>query len=212
MAYNGFVMGTTTVGGTDGGRITVWKQDPANGNLLWVQQPLPGTSGFDNRGQSLSLDGPTGTHLYLAGRFINTLTFNPGKAVTSNGNRDIFVAKLKRSDGTCEWAKSWGGSGADEGNGVWTAGGDAVYLSGLWSTTVNWAGLVTTTSAGSTDMFFGTVDPATGNLLSIGTFGSTQYDVALSIARDQFNVPYVTGAWGGRRARAASRGRRWTLS
>jgi hypothetical protein len=78
-------------------------------------------------------------YLYIAGYFSDTVDFDPGTAtvqLASNGSSDVFISKFDTS-GTFVWARSWGGSSYDVGNGVDLYGSGAVYVTGGFNGTVD---------------------------------------------------------------------------
>jgi hypothetical protein len=96
---------------------------------------------LNDAGRSVAVD-TAGNH-YLAGGFRDTVDFDLGPgttSLTSNGNRDIFVAKYF-ADGTLDWARSFGGPGSDyewfdwlDGDVQVDASGNTYVLCDFWST------------------------------------------------------------------------------
>ena len=76
---------------------------------------------------------------YVTGQFMGTsVDFDPDPTAvdphSSNGHEDIFLSKFD-SSGTCQWARTWGGSGTDEGRGVAVDGSGNVYVTGCFNGT-----------------------------------------------------------------------------
>lgn len=78
-------------------------------------------------------------NLYTIGYFQGTADFDPSMAtfnLVSNGDYDIYIQKLDPT-GNLLWAKSIGGSGADEGIGMAIDATGNVYLIGTFENTVD---------------------------------------------------------------------------
>jgi hypothetical protein len=142
----------TSAGSAD---IFVLKLD-ANGNFIWAKS-FGGTS-FDV-GYSSSIDASG--NVYTTGFFAGTADFDPGAGtfnLTSTGGDDAFVQKLDAS-GNFLWARSFGGTSADEARAIST-------VANATSTTVTGNGL-----SASGGQFSGN---ATGAILPVGsTLGNT---------------------------------------
>jgi len=124
--------------------IFVAKLD-ADGNWLWVVQ-AGGSS--DGAGFGMALDN-TGNP-YVVGMFEDTASFG-GHTLTSNGDWDIFVAKLD-ADGNWLWAVQAGGPALDSGYSIaFDAAGNA-YVTGAFGGTATF-GDHTLTANGILDIF-----------------------------------------------------------
>jgi hypothetical protein len=158
----------------------VQKLDAA-GNLLWAKS-FGGTN--DDDGQSINVDASG--NVYVTGSFRNIVDFDPGTGtfnLTSAGSSDIFVLKLDAT-GNFVWAKSFGGTGDDQG---WSSSIDAsgnVYTTGFFTGTADFdpgAGTFNLTSTGDDDAFVQKLD-ASGNFLWARSFGGTSADEARAIS------------------------------
>ena len=136
----------------------------ANGNFVWAKR-IGGTS--DNFGVSIVPDGD-GT-LYFAGSFTGTVDFDPNAGthnLTSAGSYDISVSKMD-ADGNFLWAFRLGGISNDRIEGLVTDGIGAIYITGMFSDTVDFdpgAGVSNLTSTGAEDIFIAKFD-SSGNLI-----------------------------------------------
>ena len=77
----------------------------------------------------------------ISGWFTGTVDFDPGEGVVSHsavGDRDAFLSRFD-SSGDFHWARTWGGSDRDSGNGVAAGSGGTVYVTGSFINTVNFA-------------------------------------------------------------------------
>jgi len=106
----------------------------SSGDYLWVKS-VGGTG--SEWGNSVALDSSGNVH--VAGRFSNTVDFDPSAGVqslASAGATDAFVLKLS-SSGSYVWAKSIGGTGGDAGNTVALDSSGNVHIAGDFISTVD---------------------------------------------------------------------------
>ncbi|MDZ4121955.1 MAG: SBBP repeat-containing protein, partial [Candidatus Cloacimonadaceae bacterium] len=82
-----------------------------SGNWIWARR-AGGTSADAGTGIAVSSNGNS----YLTGHFQGTASFG-GSSLTSNGNEDIFIAKLD-SAGNWLWARKAGGVSVDHGRSI----------------------------------------------------------------------------------------------
>ena len=122
--------------GQDDVFVAHFSADAATPTCTWVRQ-VAGT-GFDAAGDlAVGDDGD----LYVSGAFEGQADF-AGQSVTSVGNLDTFVAKLRASDGNVLWAQSVGGLDMDDGLDEWhstsriATAGDNLFVLGEFRSTV----------------------------------------------------------------------------
>lgn len=146
----------------------VVKLDGATGNTMFASQ-FGGTE--DDYGFGVDVDAADS--IFVTGRFGGTIEIG-GTMLTSAGGLDIYVAELSPT-GVPQWARSFGGSGADEVHDLRVQQNGNIVLLGGMTGTMNFGGpdLV---SAGSRDVFLATLDP-TGNHVWSARYGD---------ANDQF--------------------------
>jgi len=170
-----------------------FSQPPCN----WAVNPN-GLS--DDWGYSIAVDG-TGNS-YVTGYFQGTVTFNASAPiqVTSNGGKDIFLAKYDPS-GSNLWAIGIGSTGDDIGYGV-AVGATGVYITGEFQGAADFdpgAGstILTPVGGGSDiDIFFAKYN-FSGSLVWAKNIGSTNNDHGYGIATDASGNCYITGSYGG---------------
>mgnify|MGYP002859805407 CR=1 FL=1 len=124
--------GTVALGNTAGSDIFVAKYD-SNGALMWAKQ-LGGTSA-NLSGNSIAVDA-TG-NVYTTGYFQTSVDFDPdgpSYVLGAQGVLDVFVSKLD-VNGNFVWAKSIGGTGADDALGIDLDATGNVYLTGYFEGT-----------------------------------------------------------------------------
>jgi len=117
----------------------------------------------------------------------------------TNGNEDAFVMKFD-TDGNLVWAKSFGGTSREFGNGLVLDGSGSLYVTGLFSGTVDF-----NPSTASADTFFmtsaGDRDVYVLKLTTNGDFvwtlrgGGTGTDAGGNIVIDGTGAIYITGSF-----------------
>ena len=162
----------------------------SSGNFDWAR--TWGGSGYD-WGEGVAADGSG--NVYVTGYFEDTVDFDPGGGDphTSNGERDVYLSKFD-SSGNFDWARTWGGSGYDWGEGVATDGSGNVYVTGYFEDTVDFdpAGGDPRTSNGGEDVFLSKFD-SLGNFDWARTWGGSSYDCGEGVAAYGSEYVYVTG-------------------
>jgi hypothetical protein len=144
--------GTPDIHSSNGDLDAFVSKFDSSGTFQWAK--TWGGSGGDEA-TGLAVDGAG--HVYTAGRFHNTVDFNPGSGVdnhTSNGQYDISLSQFD-SSGNFNWAKTWGGSG-DDISGVTVDGSGNVYAAGGFVGLVDFdpgSGVDNHTAIGGSDAF-----------------------------------------------------------
>ena len=108
-----------------------------NGDFVYAKQI--GNSGKEQRLEDLSINDQ---NLYLTGNYRGLVDFDPGSSTnnldSSNGSDDIFVAKYNLTDGSFQWAKSFGSpTGWDAGYALDSDSNGNVYCTGSFRGTVD---------------------------------------------------------------------------
>ena len=177
--------GSTTLTSSGGADIFVAKLD-SSGNWLWANN-AGGTS--DECGNGIAVDASGNS--YVTGYFDSNATFGY-TTLTSNGDYDIFIAKLD-SSGNWLWAKNAGGSSNDSGNGIAVDASGNSYVTGYFDSNATF-GYTTLTSNGDYDIFIAKLD-SSGNWLWAKNAGGTYNDCGYGIAVDASGNSYVTGCF-----------------
>ena len=185
--YGTASFGSTTLTSSGDIDIFVAKLD-SSGNWLWVKQ-AGGTS--DDYGLGIATDSSGNS--YVTGYFRGTASFG-NTTLTSNGQDDIFVAKLD-SNGNWLWAKKAGGTDWDKGISIATDFSGNSYVTGYFYGTASF-GDINLTSSESYDIFVAKLD-SSGNWLWAKKAGGTDYDYGFGIAIDSSGNSYVTGYFRG---------------
>ncbi len=145
-------LGITNLTATGSYDSFVQKLD-ASGNFLWAKT-WGGTHGISATSIAVDASG----NVYTAGRFLETIDFDPGSGtvnLTSVGAFDIFVHKMDIS-GNFLWAQTFGGTGNDRSESMVVDALGNIYNIGFFDATVDFdpgAGTANLTSAGGWDIF-----------------------------------------------------------
>ncbi|MDC0056500.1 VCBS repeat-containing protein, partial [Deltaproteobacteria bacterium] len=126
---------------------------------------------------------------YITGSFENSFTL-VGTTFTSNGNKDIFVAKLNNSN-SWVWMTTAGGSGDDKGTGIDFDSNGNAFVTGVMSGSVTIAG-TTLTSNGLSDAFIGQIS-SSGSWVWVNNGGSSSTDKMYDISVDSNGFGYAGG-------------------
>ncbi len=184
--YGTAVFGATALSSTGNGDLFIAKLSPG-GDWLWAKN-----SGGSARGYGIAVDAAA--NIYVTGCFGGTGTFG-STSLTSNGNNDVFAAKLD-TNGNWLWVKSAGGVDPDYGWGIAVDAAANVYLTGhFWYTAT--FGATTLTSTSVSDIFIAKLD-SSGNWLWARQCGGGVYgDYPLSIKVDILSNVYLAGCFEG---------------
>ncbi len=167
-----------------------------DGHFQWVR--TWGGQGATDAGETVAVD--RFDSVYVGGRFASVnCNFNPGGTPdlhSTNGDTDAFVAKFD-TNGTFQWARTWGGTGADATGGLYVDGAANVYATGNFYGTANVDQAHATGTIGSngqSDAFFVKWD-ASGTYQWAKTWGGTGSDWAGRSASDGAGTVYVVGSF-----------------
>jgi len=142
---------------------------------------------YDDYGYGIAVDACGNS--YITGYFKGLATFG-STTLTSNGDYDIFVAKLD-SNGNWLWAKNAGGTYDDEGYGIAVDASGNSYVTGYFADSATF-GSITLTGYGYYDIFVAKLD-SSGNWLWAKNAGGIYADSGYGIAVDASGNSYVTG-------------------
>ncbi|MDY0152034.1 MAG: SBBP repeat-containing protein [Candidatus Cloacimonas sp.] len=141
--------GTSSLISSGGDDVFVAMLD-SNGNYLWAKSA--GGNGNDSGyGIASTSDGDS----YITGHFTANASFG-SIPLSSNGNNDIYVAKLDLN-GNWLWAKKAGSSDNDFGYGITADLDGLAYVTGTFKGTVVF-GSATLVSSGQSDVFIAKLD------------------------------------------------------
>jgi len=184
-----FILGPDTLiySGGIGDDIFLAKYD-SSGNVLWAKNAV-GMGADENTGIATDASG----NVYITGYFYysDTLSFGPYMLINANAaTPDFFLAKYSPS-GNVLWAKSAGGTGMEEAQGIATDALQNIYVTGYFTSASVSVGSYTLSNAGSDDAFFVKYD-SSGNVLWAKSIGGTGYESGHNIATDKSGRIYLT--------------------
>jgi hypothetical protein len=161
---------------------TFLSQFDSSGNFNWVDS-FGGPN--DDVGFGVAT-APSGV-IYLAGRFENTVDFNPGSGTDNHtvlGQDDAFLVQLNSVDGSFGWARTWGGLEWEEALAVDADSSGNVAVGGQFMGTCDFnpdpVGEDIHVANGEFDAFLNVFD-SSGNQQFARTWGGVQSDVAVGI-------------------------------
>lgn len=133
--------------------------------------------------------------VYVTG-FVSAGATCNGRVLRNNGGRDMLLMRLTLN-GSCDWAITAGGPGADEGRDLVVDSNGDVLVTGFFSGIANFnplAGTALLNSRGGTDGFVARYG-ADGSFKSVTQFGGTGDDVGGAIALQIGGDPVVAGSF-----------------
>jgi hypothetical protein len=187
------MMPGTTLYNASSGQSFVARLASADGAPIWVKQ-FTGNSVAAVDAVDVDANGD----VIAAGNFQGTANFGGG-SVTSAGNNDVFVVKLKGSDGSYVWSKTFGGTAEDlpaVGTGVAFDPQNNVIVAGQFSGSIK-PGTQTLTSNGMSDIFLAKYNGSTGAHVWSKNVGGTDFELINGMAVDGSGNVTVTGVFGG---------------
>ena len=158
-----------------------------NGEVVWAKKFGGEDSDIVN---AVTVDELGNT--YVTGRFAGTVNFDANNSLTSNGQDDIFVSKLKDS-GDVEWLHSFGATSNDEGYDIAVDKAGNTYITGSFQGSTTF-GDTTLESNGARDGFVAKLD-VMGNVKWAKKFGGQSTDKGFGITLDESENIYLTGSF-----------------
>ena len=157
-----------------------------NGECQWVK-----TTGYtlDDYGKSVytDLDG----NCFIVGTFYETVDYDFGISLVSNGEHDIFIAKYN-TDGLCEWAHSVGGTLDDAAYAVTVDTTGNSYIAGHFGNDIDFGNNIRLSSNGGSDIMIAKYD-VDGECLWASNAGGQGKDCAFGFCLDNQNSCIITG-------------------
>lgn len=174
--------------------VYIMKQNAAGG-LIWAKQI--GSNGVENV-SSITIDNQG--NVYTVGTSNGNTDFDPSPTsayiLNSIGAIDCFISKLD-SNGNFVWARRFGGTQYNVGNGIKTDSNGNVFIIGSFQGTTDFDPSAATTSLTSLveyDVFISKFD-ALGNFIWVKRFGGNSYQFGNAIDLDSQGNIYTTGSF-----------------
>ena len=178
----------TSLGNRDG----FFAKYDTNGNFIWAKS----LGGINNTfGTSISVDVIGNT--FITGYYEGIVDFDPNAGIanlTSNGNRDIFLAKYD-SNGSYLWSNSIGGSTNDYSLSIVVGNLNNIYITGFFEGTADFdpsAGIANLISNGNRDIFLAKYD-SNGSYLWANSIGGSNMNEGNNVTLDNLGNVYITG-------------------
>lgn len=146
----------------------------------------------DDFGNGIFVD--QGDQIALTGSFYQTASFPPATSITSNGDKDGFVAYFNPI-GYCNWARNFGGLSADKGIDVAVDEKGFVFMCGFISGQASF-NTITQTSSGGDDICLAKYDP-TGLIKYATLAGGSANDYAKGLTVRNHRSVFVAGYFEG---------------
>ncbi len=181
MSVNGVTI-TSTSNTSD---VFVIKLD-TTGATKW-SKTFGGAGDQEGIGISADADG----NVFIIGTMDGTMAFGPAM-LSSNGNYDVFVAKLDGATGIPKWGKNFGDSNAQLGWDVVATPDGNVAVTGQLEGNINF-GQGNLGNDGGVDMYLAKLDGNDGNEVWAKRFGEKEDQVAYGIAADAGGNIVITG-------------------
>jgi hypothetical protein len=154
---------------------------------------------YDDFGQGIAVDDSG--NVFVTGKF--QASADLGGGLTSAGGYDIFLAKLRGSDGAVLWAKRFGGTGADEAAALALDSNGDVVITGQFFGTVDFGGGSVTNASSYVQAFVAKYSGADGAHLWSKRLGKllatapTSVGSGRGVSVDPSNNVVIAGYFGG---------------
>lgn len=163
-----------------------------SGNWIWAKQ----TGGYGGRAQSIAADNSG--NCVVCGLFYENTSFGNTTLTSSNGNADVFVAKLNAS-GNWLWAKRAGSTSYDEATSIELDNDGNSYVSGNYNVggiagEMGGFGTYQIFSSGDSEIFVAKLSQ-TGAWLWAKSAGSANWDYSLGLDASSSGNCYITGCF-----------------
>lgn len=172
------------------------KVDIGTGNTIWAHKIDAAESDI------MGVEVCDESFIYLTGYFRNSAFFEPDKKVDSQGNEDIFIAKVNQSDGECIWVANAGGNGTDKAYGITITSKGTIFITGtVFDDEILFNGcedkpkqIRRKATLKKSNIFLAAYN-SNGEILNSIIFSSPENSYAYDIKYDGDDYVYITGAF-----------------
>lgn len=159
----------------------------SSGVFRWIK-----TFGGSGTDIGYAIDNDSEGNFFVTGFFSDRVNFDE-KTVTSNGDRDIFIAKYD-SNGVVQWVSQAGGKYKDEGMGIKVDKAGRIFVTGVYDYKTHFGAITLNGAGGYHDIFTACYDQA-GEPLWVKGAGGRNNDYGKAIAVDAHSNTYITGSF-----------------
>lgn len=190
-AKDGAILGSDTIF-TNGKRFPVLIKHQPDGNVVWTLSFAVSSAAATNALINVCVDSDQ--HLYISGRFNDTLYYSSGVLISSGG-MDAFMAKVT-PQGQISWIKKLGGLGENDINGIVPDGLGNLWVAGYYRNTGEFDNDTLTSPIGFYSVYLAKYDTA-GNLLLLKHFNADEKLYIHAIDCDYNGNPVIAGSFTG---------------
>jgi len=167
-----------------------------DGTPIWVRRFGSGASAeFTEGGNSIVVD--MSGNVFVTGRFYGSAAFG-NTVLTSVGDADVYVAKMRATDGTLLWVKRAGGQLTDAGFGIELDKLGNVFVAGKVTGNATFGNSTLLGPTSNSDAFIAGFKQADGAFVWARRAGNVDTDdAALNISIDNLSNIYFSGYVGG---------------
>ncbi len=155
--------------------------------------------GGTSHDQVWEVDVDAAGDIYITGTFNSSALAFGATILATAGDFDVVAAQLSGADGTSKWAKSYGGTGLDQGFGIATDGSGAVALTGHFASSSVTFGAApdTLSNSGGEDAYVAVLQTSDGShQWSVNASGAGN-DRGEAVGYDSTGSLYVAGHFAG---------------
>ncbi|MFT3774395.1 MAG: hypothetical protein QM820_54240 [Minicystis sp.] len=192
-----FLGGTTFANTAGGGDVIFIQRFDKDGNAVWSKSlGNDATLGYsDQEIYTMAVD--VNGDIIVTGFFTNTISFPNQQSYTSAGGEDIFVMKLRGSDGQVLWVRTFGGMNDDQNYGVVTDAQGSIFLAGAFDGSLTIGSTTVMPQAGQKrGLYLAKLTPA-GQPAWVKSFGSGENVAGMFVETDQDNNLLLVGGFDG---------------
>jgi len=184
-------------GGTYKGYMAMLVKYDSSGNVLWARKASQAGKLGVSVSSSVALDNAG--NVYIAGYFIDSVSFGPFTLTESSTQGNIFVVKYNQA-GTVQWVTSAVNASPVshcQANSIALDALGNVYITGSFDDTISFGATTLRATASSSDVFLAKLDPSGNPLWAKQAIisGPFCFATGYSVAIDASGNPYMAGSF-----------------